>query len=767
MTGLACAFALLAVLTASPGLGVPALLVGAGCAVVTCGLLVEGMARTGLDRLGAANQVTLVRATMVVGVTALVVQSWTTSVPRPLVVSLSAVALALDAVDGWLARRTGSVTRLGAAFDMETDAFLILVLSVYVAPVVGWWALAIGLARYGLLVAAQAWRWLANPTPPRAWAKTVAAIQGVVLAVAASDLLPRAWSQALLAGAWALLVESFAHQAWVLWGLRHDQPAPARARWVRPAVDVLAVAFVWLALSLPPRPDLVTPSALAAIPIELVVFLALALVLPTVVGRALAVVAGLLLTVTVVVTALDLGFYEGLDRQFDPLSDPGYAGSGLDLLESSLGRTGQVVVLGGIATGVLLATVLCVWAALRSRRAVRARPALWLRVTGLLTLVWAVAGAAGAHVNGVTVASAPAASLFASQVDQVQADLRDRAAFDAEVSHDAYALTPGDQLLTHLRGKDVLLVFVESYGRVAVQDTWFAPKVDRTLNRVTQQLGAAGFEARSGYLDSPTFGGISWLAHSTTQTGLWIDSQQRYDEVLSGDRFTLSQAFGRAGWRTVGDVPSDGHGWPDGKRFYHYDQMYGASNVGYRGPRFSYARVPDQYTFKAFYHRELQPRHRRPVMAEIDLDSSHTPWTPLPHVVPWDQLGHGTIYDGMTESHASLLDLFAQQGDTQRDYATSIRYSMHSLVSFVRHAHDNKLVMVVLGDHQPHTVVSGLDASHEVPISLIAHDPRVLDRISSWGWAPGMLPDPHGPVTRMDRFRNRFLAAFGSQRTRP
>jgi phosphatidylglycerophosphate synthase len=765
ITGLACAVVLLAVLSAGVGLGVPALVLGAACAVVTCLLLVTGMARTGLDTLGAANRVTLLRATLVAGVTALVVQSWTASVPRPLVVSLSAVALALDAVDGWLARRTDSVTRLGAAFDMETDAFLILVLSLYVAPVAGWWVLAIGLARYGLMAAAQVWRWLANPTPPRAWAKVVAAIQGVVLAVAASDLLPRTWSQTLLAGAGALLVESFAHQAWVLWRLRHSTAAPARARWLRPAVDVLAVGFVWLALSLPPRPDLVTPSALVAIPIELVAFLALAMVLPPVLGRVLAVAAGLLLTVTVVVTALDLGFYEGLDRQFDPLSDPGYAGSGLDLLKSSVGRTGQVVVLGGVATGVLLATLLCVWAALRSRRAVRARPTLWLRVTGLLTLVWAVAGFAGAQVNGVTVAAAPAASLFASQVDQVRADLRDRAAFDAEVAHDAYALTPGDRLLTHLRGKDVLLVFVESYGRVAVQDTWFAPKVDQTLNRVTQQLGAAGFEARSGYLDSPTFGGISWLAHSTTQTGLWIDSQQRYDQVISGDRFTLSQAFGRAGWRTVGDVPSDGHGWPDGKRFYHYDQMYGASNVGYRGPRFSYARVPDQYTLKAFYDRELRPRHRRPVMAEIDLDSSHTPWTPLPHVVPWDQLGHGSIYDGMTESHASLLDLVAQQGDTQRNYATSIRYSLHSLVSFVRHAHDNKLVMVVLGDHQPHTVVSGLNASHEVPISLVAHDPRVLDRISGWGWTPGMLPAPHGPVTRMDRFRNRFLAAFGSQRT--
>jgi hypothetical protein len=154
-------------------------------------------------------------------------------------------------------------------------------------------------------------------------------------------------------------------------------------------------------------------------------------------------------------------------------------------------------------------------------------------------------------------------------------------------------------------------------------------------------------------------------------------------------------------------------------------------------------------------------------MAEIDLDSSHTPWTPLPHIVPWNQLGHGSIYDGMTESHTSLLQLFAQHSETQRNYARSIRYSLRSLVSFVRHAHDDKLVMVVLGDHQPSSVVSGFNASHDVPISLIAHDPRVLDRISSWGWAPGMLPDPHGPVMRMDRFRDHFLSAFGSKRSRP
>jgi hypothetical protein len=354
-----------------------------------------------------------------------------------------------------------------------------------------------------------------------------------------------------------------------------------------------------------------------------------------------------------------------------------------------------------------------------------------------------------------------------AQVDQVRADLHDQAMFEKALADDPYAQTRGRDLLTALRGKDVLVVFVESYGQVAVQDSWFAPRIQATLDTATTQLADEGFGAESGWLRSPTFGGISWLAHSTLQTGLWIDSQHRYDDVLSRDRLTLTGAFHRAGWRTVGDVPSDPAGWPEGKRFYHYDQMYDASNVGYHGRSFSYAAVPDQFTFRAFTQRELRRRDRGPVMAEIDLVSSHTPWTPLPHIVPWRDLGDGSVYDSMGESDQSLLRMVGNGSLTQLDYARSIQYSLRSLVSFVRHAHDDKLVMVVLGDHQPHTIVSGTGASHDVPISLIAHDPQVLSRIDGWGWSPGLRPAHDVPTVRMDRFRNRFLAAFGSHPAAP
>jgi phosphatidylglycerophosphate synthase len=713
-------------------------------------------------RLGAANAVTLVRAILSVVIAGLVVSSWQTDVPRPLVVTLAVVALLTDAVDGRLARALDQVTAFGTAFDMETDAFLILVLSVYAVPLVGPWVLLIGSARYLLLLAGVVWPWLTARTAPRRWAQVVAAVQGVVLTTVAADMVPRRVAEVMVLASLALLTESFGHQVLALRAMRRAS-ARVRPRWVRPVVDAVAVLLLWLALTLPHRPQELSPAAVLAIPVELLLFVALALVLPARWGRLTAVVGGLLLTATVVLSVLDLGFYEAFDRPFNPLSDPRYVGSGLDLVNRSAGRAGQVLAVGGFLLGVAAAVTVCVWATSRLRRAAHRSPRAWSRVVAVLTAVWTVAAVTGTEVSGLPVANAPALSLVRSQVGEVRAELHDRAVFQHALSHDAYAATPAGDLLTRLRGKDVVLVFVESYGRVAVEGSWFAPMVQRTLTTATADLGSMGFSARSGWLRSPTFGGISWLAHSTLQTGLWIDSQQRYDQVLAGNRLTLTSAFEGAGWRTVSDVPSDDGLWTQGRRFYGFDRMYNSKDVGYQGPRFSYARIPDQYTLRAFTQRELDRPGRPPVMAEIDLVSSHTPWTPLPRIVPWSQLGDGSVYDGMHASHTSFFQLVGGP-DQQRDYARSIQYSLRSLVSFVRHAHDKNLVMLVLGDHQPNSNVSGLGVSHDVPISLVAHDPKVLDRISSWGWTGGLRPSSDGPVLDMDHFRDRFLSAFSGRR---
>jgi hypothetical protein len=108
-------------------------------------------------------------------------------------------------------------------------------------------------------------------------------------------------------------------------------------------------------------------------------------------------------------------------------------------------------------------------------------------------------------------------------------------------------------------------------------------------------------------------------------------------------------------------------------------------------------------------------------------------------------------------------DILGDPGRVRAQYATSIEYSLGALISFVTtfHAHDDDLVLVLVGDHQPASVVTGPHASHDVPITILARDPAVMAQTSAWGWDDGMLPGPDAPVWRMDAFRNRFLSAFG------
>jgi len=222
--GLAGQLALLAMLAGTTGLGIAGWLAGAGSGVVTWAALTRGLRRSGTPALGPADRVTLTRATLAGAVAALTADSLGRHVPVAVLVTLAAVALVLDAVDGRVARCTGTASRLGARFDMEVDAFLILVLSAYAAGRLGSWVLTIGLMRYGYLAAGWALPWLRGPLPPRQWPKVVAATQGVVLVVAAADLLPRPLLSAATAVALALLIGSFGRDVGWQWWHRPTGP---------------------------------------------------------------------------------------------------------------------------------------------------------------------------------------------------------------------------------------------------------------------------------------------------------------------------------------------------------------------------------------------------------------------------------------------------------------------------------------------------------------------------------------------------------------
>jgi len=521
----------------------------------------------------------------------------------------------------------------------------------------------------------------------------------------------------------------------------------------------LSAALVWVTLVLPARLDHLGPTVLVRLPVEAVLIGALAVVLTDRRRVVVAVLAGALLGLVVVLKILDVIFRQSLDRPFDPLIDWRYAGSTVGLFRDSFGSTPGIILLV-LASGVLLAVVaLLALALLRVlRRLARHRVAV-RRSTLLLAAAWAVLTAFGVRAGALPVASAGTGGYLWAEASRIPRVLHDERQFRRATRSDPLATVPASRLLHGLRGKDVLVVFVESYGRVALEDPGFGPGVRRVLREGDRDLAAHGFASRSAFLTSPTFGALSWLAHATLQSGLWVDSQQRYDALVTSPRQTLSRAFARAGWRTVSDVPADTHDWPEG-RFYGWQHFYDSRNVGYAGPRFGYPTMPDQFTLARFARSELRPRSRRPVMAEIDLISSHAPWSRTPRMLADGAIGDGAVFDPMPAGLPSAPEIWTSPARVRAAYGTAVEYSLRALLSFVTHHAGRDTVLVVLGDHQPATIVSGQDAAHDVPVSLVARDPSVLADIDSWHWSRGLVPASGAPVWRMDRFRDRFLAAF-------
>jgi phosphatidylglycerophosphate synthase len=210
----ACAqAALLVLLSSATGLGPAGWAAGTGFLLAGAAAVAWAVRRSGRSRLGPADLVTLARSVLIGGVVALVADGG----PAWPLVALASVALALDLVDGLVARRTGTESSFGARFDMEADAFLILVLSVRVAAELGWWVLAIGAMRYAFAAAGRAAPWMRGPLAPSRARKAVAAVQGVALVAAAAPVVPAGGATALAAGALALLAWSFGRDVAGLW----------------------------------------------------------------------------------------------------------------------------------------------------------------------------------------------------------------------------------------------------------------------------------------------------------------------------------------------------------------------------------------------------------------------------------------------------------------------------------------------------------------------------------------------------------------------
>jgi hypothetical protein len=528
----------------------------------------------------------------------------------------------------------------------------------------------------------------------------------------------------------------------------------------------MAGLLVLLALVVPDevaalKPGTFLPGAFLRIPLEGIAGAALLIVLPPRARRVAAVLLGVGLGLLTILKILNMGFLAVLARRFDPVFDLPLLRDGYNFLTESFGRPAAIGILIGTVALVIAILVLLTLSVLRLARVAARHREPATRVVVATVAAWVVFAVLGTQLfPGAPVAANSAVALARDTARKVPAAVRDERAFAAASKVDAFRDTPGDALLTALRGKDVVFGVVESYGRSAVEDPRQAAIVDPALVAGTQQLAAAGFSAKTGFLTSSTFGGGSWLGHSSFQSGLWVNNQQRYRQLVTSDRLTLASAFKRANWQTVAVEPGNTGDWPEAA-FYGYGHVYDVRNLGYRGPEFGWSNMPDQYTLAAFQRNVYSKPDRGPLMAEISLTSSHTPWAPIPRLVDWNDVGDGSIYGPIAKQGEKRATVWQDAARVRTEYARSIAYSVSSLVSWATTYGDDNLVLVLFGDHQAASIVSGQDASRDVPITIVAHDPAVLDRIAGWGWSDGMKPGPNAPVWPMSAFRDRFLTAFG------
>ena len=543
--------------------------------------------------------------------------------------------------------------------------------------------------------------------------------------------------------------------------------------WTRSAL-VLVTAFLGLSLlwNLPVRLSEFARPWLAAAALEVtIIFALLALVAALRTGRrgqVFATAVALATTLVVVLKSAEIVISESLGRPLNPLLDVHLAKSVVHLLTETLGGPlgwlclAALALLPGLVFAGSFAAVRGAQRALGWSFARHTTFALCAALIGLFAVQQLFPQALGQRRP----VSSHASLTLLNQWRSAETVLAGMRAFEAAVARDPFRTVPAEYLLARLDRADVLLMFVESYGRSALELPRYAETLVPTLETFEQRLAARGLFAASAWLTSPTVGGQSWLAHGTLESGLWLADQAHYDALIHSERLTLTRAFARAGYRTVALKPAITRPWPQGERL-GFAKIYAAADLGYAGEPYNWVTMPDQYTL-AVLERAERAGAGSPLFAEVSLISSHAPWTPIaPVLEDWSAIGDGSVFSQWADEGDPPVVVWRDLDRIRTQYARALDYVLGVLASYAASFVDERTLLILVGDHQPAPLITGDGAGRDVPIHVISGDPDLLAPFVAWGFTSGMRLPARAPVKRMDAFRDFFLGAFSAPQVDP
>ncbi len=312
-----------------------------------------------------------------------------------------------------------------------------------------------------------------------------------------------------------------------------------------------------------------------------------------------------------------------------------------------------------------------------------------------------------------------------------------------------------DSDLANIRGADVYLIFMESYGAVTYDRPEFAAQLVDSRARFEADVHDTGRRVVSALVESPTFGGSSWLAHVSLITGVETRDEDTNVLLMSRKRKTMLSTFARQGYRTLALMPGLRQTWPEGA-FYGFNEIYGFTRLDYHGPEFGWWAIPDQYSMARL--DALEPASPRFLF--FPTSGTHTPFGPTaPYQPDWQRVLSATPFDA-----AELDPAMARQPDLLNlspSYLHALSYSFQTFGGYL-HQHANRdFVMILIGDHQPPAAVSGANASWNVPVHIVASRPKIIESLIAKGFHEGMTP-PRQAISPMHRLLPTLLEVFGN-----
>lgn len=295
-----------------------------------------------------------------------------------------------------------------------------------------------------------------------------------------------------------------------------------------------------------------------------------------------------------------------------------------------------------------------------------------------------------------------------------------------------------DGKLDALGGQDFKLFFLESYGAIVDDDPAMRAALAPARAELAQAAADAGRWILSAYLRSPTYGGASDLAHLSLLSGIDLADPRRHDLLLTTERKTLVHHFMRYGYRSFGVYPGLSWAWPE-SRHYGYETLVDGPALAYTGPKLGYWWIPDQYSLAKLEQLHPRPAEGPPRFMVYASITSHIPFSPVPPYQPdWSRVLGPEPFE--PEATARALAEQADWLNLRPGYTGMMVYNMRMMAGYLRAQTGRPELLMMLGDHQPASGVTGPDQPWEVPVHVVGTDPALRARFEALGFRPGVQP---------------------------